>query len=227
MMAHELRAPLTAIKGYSELLAESLLEQPVLIQHVTRISQSSERLIEMISDLLDVSRIQSGSLSINFERSDVSGVVQAVLQELQVTAQEKNITLHSVGADSPHEAEVDVVRLHQVLTNLVNNSIKYTESGSIEVQVTPRRRDVEIRIKDTGMGINADDQKKLFAPFFRVRTADVSAITGSGLGMWITKQLVTMMGGTIGVESIRGVGTHIVLTFRTTRTPRLPDESAT
>ncbi len=212
--AHELRAPLTAMKGYSDMLGEKLTDDTQK-EYASRISVSTERLLEMVNDLLDVARIQSGKIEVVLGYVDVSRVVNEVIEELSVTATEKNITLTSKGAETPHQAIADQARLHQVLTNVINNAIKYTPKGNIEVAVSARHRTLEIRIKDTGMGIEAEDQKKLFAPFFRVKTADVTSITGTGLGMWITKQLVSVMQGTIGVESISGVGTHIVITLPT------------
>jgi signal transduction histidine kinase len=107
----------------------------------------------------------------------------------------------------------DGKRLHQALTNLVSNAIKYTNKGTISLSLDDKYAYVEIRVKDTGMGISSDDQKKIFAPFFRVENEDVSKITGTGLGMWITKELIELMGATIGVESIKGVGTHVVITL--------------
>lgn len=108
---------------------------------------------------------------------------------------------------------IDGKRLHQAFTNLVSNSIKYTKEGKIEITLEDKNKVYEIRIKDTGMGIAAKDQKNLFAPFYRVENDDVSQITGTGLGMWITRQLLELMGAKIEVESIKGVGTHIVVTI--------------
>ncbi len=214
MMAHELRAPLTAIKGYAEMVDEKLTD-PTQKEHVYRIGESTKRLLELVNDLLDVARIQSGKVSVTLGYVDVSSVARAVVGELAVSAAEKSIELRTVGVEVSHQAVADQSRLHQVLTNVISNAIKYTKEGVIELEVTTTRRKVEIRVKDTGMGITADDQQKLFAPFFRVRTKDVEAITGTGLGMWITKQLVLVMNGTIGVESIQGVGTHVVISLKT------------
>jgi signal transduction histidine kinase len=101
----------------------------------------------------------------------------------------------------------------QILTNVVSNSLKYTPQGVVELQCSQQGKYVEIIVKDTGTGISAEDQKKLFAPFVRVGGVDQTVTTGTGLGMWITKQLVEILGGDIGVESIKGVGTHVVITF--------------
>lgn len=212
MIAHELRAPLTAMRGYASMIDESA-EDEEQRKYALRIKDSSERLLAIVNDLLDVARIQSGKLSVVHESYDVSEVVIAVTDELHVSAYEKHIKLSHSGAIETHLAVGDRKRLHQALTNLVSNAIKYTPEGGIELALEEKYASIEIRVKDTGMGISSEDQKQLFAPFFRVQNDDVSKITGTGLGMWITKQLIELMGGKIAVESIKGVGTHLVLTL--------------
>lgn len=212
MIAHELRAPLTAIRGYASMIEESV-EDPEQSKYAIRVRESAERLLAIVNDLLDVARIQSGKLSVEKECFDVSEVIMAVTDELHVSAHEKDIKLSHEGAIETHLVSGDRRRLHQALTNLVSNAIKYTPDGAIVLTVEEKYTGVEIRVKDTGTGISSEDQKKLFAPFFRVQNEDVSKITGTGLGMWITKQLIELMGAKIAVESIKGVGTHIVLTL--------------
>ena len=210
MIAHELRAPLTAIRGYASMIGEATQDPDQQI-YAVRVKDSAERLLVIVNDLLEVARIQSGKLSVEKEVFDVSEVIIAVTDELHVSALEKNIKLSHTGAIETHLIEGDRKRLHQAMTNLVSNAIKYTKDGAIELVIEEKVATVEVRVKDTGMGISAEDQKKLFAPFFRVENEDVSKITGSGLGMWITKQLLELMGAKIGVESIKGVGTHVVV----------------
>ena len=211
MIAHELRAPLTAIRGYSDMLVQRLAD-PEQKKYAMRVSESAERLIAIVNDLLEVARLQSGKLTITKEEFEITQVIRAVAAELGVSAQEKDIMLVF---DEQKEFSVfaDQKRLHQALTNLVSNAIKYTPSGKIELTLEDRPAYVELRVKDTGMGISAEDQKKLFAPFFRVANSSVEKITGSGLGMWITKEFVELMDGKIGVESIKGIGTHIVVSI--------------
>jgi len=213
MIAHELRAPLTAMRGYASMIAENSEAPRDVREQGERIQTSAERLVLIINDLLDVARIQSGKLSVTKKQVDVAAVVSAVAEELKSTAMDKGVTLTTTGIGSSQMVVGDEKRLHQALTNVVSNAIKYTDEGSIEIALTAKRDRVELRVKDTGMGISADDQEKLFAPFFRASGADVSKITGTGLGMWITKQLIELMGASIGVESIKGVGTHVVITL--------------
>lgn len=213
MIAHELRAPLTAMRGYASMIRQKADISDDARTYATRIEESSERLVTVVSDLLDVARIQSGKMKIEPKRIDVLPVVTSVLEAMRATALEKQIELIQEGETTQLIMEVDSKRLHQALTNLVSNAIKYTPSGSIAIALTDLGKRVEIRVKDTGMGISADNQKSLFAPFFRVKHSEVDAIVGTGLGMLITKQLIELMGGSIGVESIKGVGTHVVITL--------------
>ncbi len=213
MIAHELRAPLTAMRGYGSMIRENKEVSREVSEYATRIEDAAERLIVIVSDLLDVARIQSGKLSIEKTTVEITTVIDSVIDALSPSAQEKNVTIACEGIRSPLKIQGDAKRLNQALTNLVSNAIKYTPKGSIVISLEDRKDRVELRVKDTGMGIRAEDQKSLFAPFFRVQAEDVSKITGTGLGMWITKQLIELMGGSIGVESIRGVGTHVVVTL--------------
>ncbi len=210
MMAHELRAPLTAMRGYASMIVESPVSDEVR-QQAAHIGSASERLIAIVNDLLDVARLQSGKLIMDSNPFSITTVVVKVADELKVMAETKGITLSAKTPPLPLVITGDERRLEQALTNLVSNAIKYTAHGAIELALTSSGGKVEIRVKDTGSGISFDDQQKLFAPFFRVAGEQVANITGSGLGMWITKQLIELMGGTIAVESIKGVGTHVVV----------------
>jgi len=210
MIAHELRAPLTAILGYGSMISQKTANQDEK-KYSERIVDSANRLLSVVNDLLEVARLQSGKVSIVLSQTDVSSVIKNVVNELSITASEKHITLNPTGIEKPCAVSADPKKLHQAMTNILSNAIKYTEKGVIEISVEDKPSYVEIRVKDSGMGISSDDQKKLFAPFFRVTNADVSKITGTGLGMWITKEFLELMGAKIGVESIKGVGTHVVV----------------
>lgn len=212
MIAHELRAPLTAMRGYASMIREKDTNVETS-GYAQRIEDSAERLVLIVSDLLDVARIHSGKLSIKNERTDIQKVITSVLETLESSAQEKQITLKQESILPELVVNIDSKRFHQALTNLVSNSIKYTKAGNIGISIEERRDRVELRVKDTGMGISAENQKNLFAPFFRIENTETEGTVGTGLGMWITKQLIELMKGSIAVESIRGVGTHIVVTL--------------
>ncbi|MCF7815496.1 MAG: HAMP domain-containing histidine kinase [Candidatus Pacebacteria bacterium] len=213
MIAHELRAPLTAMRGYASLIRESKDTKEDVREHAKKIEDAAGRLVLVVSDLLDVARIHSGKLSVKKTSTNIQRTIHDVIDAMQGPAQEKNINLSQEGIRDDLFIMVDEKRLFQALTNLVSNSIKYTPAGSITVSLDQRTDRIEIRVKDTGTGISAENQKSLFSPFFRVGSDEVSQTVGTGLGMWITKQLIELMDGSIGVESIRDVGTHIVVTL--------------
>jgi len=213
MVAHELRAPLTAMRGYASIIRESHEVSESVKADAGRIEESAGRLVLIVNDLLDVARMHSGKLSIQSAPCNVQKVIQVVIDTLKSSAEEKSIILTQDGVRNELSIAVDEKRLIQALTNLVSNSIKYTHAGSITLGLEDRGDRIEIRVKDTGMGISAENQKKLFAPFYRVVSDEVNQTVGTGLGMWITKQLIELMKGSIGVESIKGVGTHIVVTL--------------
>ncbi len=212
-IAHELRAPLTAIRGYLSFLLESKNLSAEENKFAQNIDVSSLRMLALISDFLEVARIQSGSLKFEFQDVDIRPTLVAVNDEFQSVAQNKGLKLDlSVPAEQVI-AHTDTMRLQQILTNLVSNSLKYTKQGGVTMALEQTRLKTIITIKDTGLGISAEDQQKLFGAFSRVGKADESGVTGTGLGMWITKRLVELLEGSVAVESIEGVGTHVKLTF--------------
>jgi signal transduction histidine kinase len=212
MIAHELRAPLTAMRGYASLIIENRTITEDVRTHAERIEQSAGRLVLIVNDLLDVARIHSGKLAIKSERVNVRAVITQVVDAMRMVAKEKHIAIDA-SVHSDVYIDGDEKRLYQALTNLVSNAIKYTKAGSIGLTLEERGAYAEIRVKDTGMGMSAENQKQLFAPFFRIENTDTEGTVGTGLGMWITKQLVELMKGSIDVESIKGVGTHVVITL--------------
>ncbi len=214
MIAHEFRAPLTVITGYVSFLMESDALHPAERRFVSNIDASSKRLLALVNDFLEVARIQSGKMAFEMVETDIREVIQAVVEGNGLTASQKGLVLTFIPTAIPLLHKTDVKRLHQILQNMLSNAIKYTDKGSVEVVVEQNSLATVIRIKDTGMGISAEDQQKLFTPFSRVGGVDQSKITGTGLGMWITKQMIGLLNGTVTVESIKGVGTHVVITLK-------------
>jgi signal transduction histidine kinase len=211
-IVHELRAPLTVVKGYASLLQESETLTPPQREHVRTITLSTDRLIVLINDFLEVARIQSGQLRITKQAVDVVPLIQNCLATFAAEAKKKQLSLTVTGVTSA-SLSTDSARFTQVITNLISNAIKYTDAGAITVEVSQTKRETVIKVKDTGHGISAEDQTRLFTAFTRVGNADKSTVTGSGLGMWITKQIVLLLGGDISIESIESVGTVVKLRF--------------
>lgn len=213
MIAHEFRTPLTAIKGYASFLQEAQDLTDEERRFADTISESAQRLVLLVNDFLEVARIQSGRMKLEYSKLDVRSSIETVVQSLDEEAKAKNLNLVYTPALQPQILSTDANRFVQILTNIVSNSIKYTATGTVEISCDVERKGIVIRVKDTGMGISADDQQKLFAPFSRVGGVEKTTTTGTGLGMWITKQMIEMLGGSIAVESIKDVGTHVVLHF--------------
>jgi len=202
-MSHELRTPMNAILGFAQLLASDRTlgaEQARKLQHIQR---AGEHLVAMINDLLDFSRIEDGRLSLSLEPIPVCEVAREALAIVGKMADDAGVELHC-GTD-PKTApfvRADRVRLRQVLTNLLSNAIKYNRRGGrVTVSATLRDGEVALAITDTGRGLNPAQVEHLFEPFNRLG-ADRSPIEGTGLGLVITRRLVDMMGGRIGVKSM-------------------------
>lgn len=217
MAAHELRTPLSVIKGYLSMISPERLTDTDK-EGISRVNISVENLNSLVGDILDVVRIDQGRIHFDMKEIDVSDIAADVVDSLQYLANEKHLTLSFVRSSLPR-ISADPVRLKQALINIVGNAIKYTPQGSVSVMVTLENGRVSIRVRDTGIGISAEDQKQLFRKFHRVRSKETEDIRGTGLGLWITAQIVSGMGGSISVESIKGKGSDFILSFPVAPTP--------
>lgn len=207
LSTHELRAPITAIKGYLDMILEGDTggvagETKETIQEVAIINQ---RLADLVDDLLNVNRIEQGRVKINLGDVDLSLLVTQTVREYQPQAHRKHLTINFQDKNIPH-VKADSGRLRQVLNNLISNAVKYTKQGSIEISFQKNEKEVICQVKDTGVGISKPNQKRLFEKFYRVKTAETIEITGTGLGLWITQKLLEMMNGKIWLESEEGKG---------------------
>ena len=214
MASHELRTPITVIRGYIELIKEKENLDQETKENLSIVNISAERLNALIEDLLDVSRIEQGRLTMSTEIMDVWPIIESTLKELKVQADAKGLVLSSVldnNASAVINADKD--RLKQVLINIIGNSIKYTPTGGVEVKAINRDKKLIIFIKDTGIGMSAKERERLFEKFYRVKNKKTSEISGTGLGLWITKQIIELMNGSISVDSMEGVGTQVTLEF--------------
>lgn len=217
MASHELRTPLTVIRGYAEFVGDAPELAQGTREYVSRIQISSKDLDALISDMLDVSRIEQGRMQFKMGVCDPASIVQATVEGFQILAKEKSLALTFDGSGAVGKTiSVDKDRLHQVLVNLIGNALKYTPKGSVQVRLYSENDRLVIRVSDTGLGMSAEDRERLFQKFYRIKTKDTEKISGTGLGLWITARLIKEMGGTIGVESIQGVGSHFIVSFPTT-----------
>jgi signal transduction histidine kinase len=170
---------------------------------------SSERMIRLVNNMLDVGRIEEGRLTLTPSLFSISKVVSAVHGEFQGEAMNKGLNFTTdISANPADQVFVDEDKIHEVLVNLVSNAIKYTEKGNVTISLTnPNLDTVRIEVKDTGAGISAEEQKKLFQKFYRVQSV-VGKTIGTGLGLYISKLLIERFGGTIGLISESGQGSN-------------------
>jgi len=211
MASHELRSPLTAIKGYIDLIQEKNLDfDEEAKKYFTNISSSVDRLNTLVNDMLEVSKIEGNRIPLNIKDFDPVPVVTQSMEELRSQAMQKGLELSllELGAGN---VMADVDRTKEILVNLIGNAIKYTPKGKVTVSAEKKEKKYLITVADTGFGISAEDQKKLFQKFARIQNENTQSISGTGLGLWITLELAEKMGGTITVESIEGVGSHFTL----------------
>ncbi|MEK7510798.1 MAG: HAMP domain-containing sensor histidine kinase [Patescibacteria group bacterium] len=200
--AHQLRAPITAIRGYASNIRDgSYGPIPEYLQEPLRVIQDSSRLMaNSIEDYLNISRIEQGRMK--YERSvfDLTALAGTVVNELTPVATKRGLTI-SLATPEPLSIKADIGKMKQVLTNLIDNAIKYTENGSVTVAVEKRGKQARVTISDTGIGIAEDEIGHLFVKFTRARDANRVNTTGTGLGLYVAKQLVEGNGGKIWVES--------------------------
>ncbi len=217
-MSHELRTPLNAVLGYTELLADGLYgDIPERAKQVLeRVQINGTHLLALINDVLDLSKIEAGELSLALEDYSVRNVVDTVVAQAGSLAQAKGLALETEIADELPKGFGDERRLTQVVLNIVSNAIKFTEQGSVTIGASAANGMFEIAIKDTGPGIAPEDQARIFEAFQQVDNSNTRKKGGTGLGLSISKRLVEMHGGTITVESAVGVGStfHVRVPIR-------------
>ena len=217
--SHELRTPLTSIRGFVEALEDGGLEEPETAKRfLSRIRANADRMASLVDDLLELSRLESGSQPPTLEPVDCGAVVSDVVASFAKIASRKSITLDSVEAPtSPVLGDSD--RLRRILEHLVDNALKYTpDGGRVSVRVTPQGEGVLVSVEDTGPGITPEHLPRLFERFYRVDTARSRELGGTGLGLSIVKHLAESMGASVGVASQPGKGS----TFEV-RLPARPD----
>ncbi len=218
--SHELRAPLTVIKGYASMMQEIVDKEKNdnLKNYLKMISLSIDRLGSLVEDMLDVSRIEQNRIKVNPTKVNASQLVKEISDQFVVNAKQKNLKLVYNSLEKPaKEAKilVDVDRFKQIIVNIISNAIKYTLSGGITIstKLDEEGKNLLIKIRDTGIGMNAKQRERLFQKFYRIQNEKTRNIVGTGLGLWITKKLVQLMKGEIFVDSIEGQGTEFTVSF--------------
>jgi signal transduction histidine kinase len=215
--SHELRTPMAAIKSYTWMVLNGKAGpiEPKATEYLNRVYNSTERLIHLVSEMLDVSRIESGRVTINKAPLDIGKLLLDVQNELQAKATESHISLTVTTEDNMPVIQADSEKIHQVLENLVGNSLKFTPAnGSITMGVREKDGFLEIYVTDTGQGIQAEEIPQLFKKFGRLENSLVAMPGNStGLGLYISKQYVELHGGKIWVQSEPEKGSTFTFTL--------------
>ncbi len=215
-MSHELRTPLNSIIGFSELLEDrsygSMNERQA--KYVNNIVVSSKHLLQLINDVLDLAKVESGTIEIHPEPLALPGAVEIVMSVVEPLAAKKNISVNIETDETVASITADPARFKQILYNLLSNAIKFTPSGGT-VSIGVKRRDgtTEISVTDTGIGISTRDQKRIFSEFLQVEGSYARKYEGTGLGLALTKKLVELHGGRIWVESSLGAGSKFTFSL--------------
>lgn len=216
-MSHELRTPLNGILGYTQILTRSSSMTPQEKDGIDIIGRSGNHLLTLINDILDLAKIESRKMELSVTAFDFNGFLRGVSEICRVKAQQKDIHFEVIKTGQiPSGVIADEKRLRQVLINLLSNAIKFTDEGKVSLQVNSLRLDpdipgetalcqVEFRIEDSGIGISESHLKRIFQPFEQVKNTKAQS-EGTGLGLAISQKMVTMMGGTLAVESEVGQG---------------------
>jgi len=217
MATHELRAPVTVLTGYTDLLKEDLAGTVDADQqkYIDRMVLSVKNLSDLMADILEVSHLEQGRTDFEPEIIAPDIVVKEIVDGLAAKAEQKGLKLSFDAKGFSHKIRVNPVCFKRIVTNLVENSIKYTPAGKVAVTVAAQtaKKRCAVTIQDTGFGISAEGQAHLFEQFYRVKTQENAEIPGTGLGLWMSREMARKMGGDIMLESIEKMGSKFFIFF--------------
>ena len=225
-MSHEIRTPMNAILGYTEILRDTIGDDPKPGGYLHGIEVNGKSLIRIIDDILDLSKIEAGKMQISREMIDPRHLLAEIRTMFEESARQKGLEFRvKMDEDLPPGLELDETRMRQVLFNLIGNALKFTNSGYIELSVqtikkrgATGRTDLLIQVKDTGLGIPREQQELIFQPFQQQSGQDTRLYGGTGLGLAITRRLLEMMGGTVSLESTVNEGSNFIIMLPDVRT---------
>lgn len=213
-ISHELRTPITYIEGYAKVVKEKLYtSEEEKDQYLDIIQEEAVRLNRLVNDLFELAKMEEGKISLSLEWIDLSEIVRNTVRKMEWRVKEKGLSMQAVYDDEIPLILGDGLRMEQILLNLLDNAIRYTDQGNITVSIHHNPNNVHLKIKDTGMGIAEEEIPFLFERFYRVEKSRSRKFGGTGLGLSITKKLVDLHGGDIQVSSELGVGTSFDICF--------------
>ncbi|MFA5777298.1 MAG: HAMP domain-containing sensor histidine kinase [Parcubacteria group bacterium] len=212
MASHELRSPITALKGYLELLSDRNKDKmdEESARYLKNMKSSINRLDSLVSDILEISKLEGTCIPLKITAFNLQPVIQKILEEMRFQASQKGLAIKHPESAIPM-VKADKARTEQILINLVSNAIKYTMKGKIEIIAKVKNKELLITVTDTGVGISSKDIEKLFEKFYRIKDNGLESVSGTGLGLWISRGLARKMNGDITAESTKNIGSRFTL----------------
>jgi signal transduction histidine kinase len=214
-MSHEIRTPLNSILGFSELLTDPELDSESRREFANLINSSGNNLLSIINDVLDISKIEAGQITLTANEFSAQRLISIIQKEYSLKASTKGIELRLApqATDQKFIVLSDEMRIKQVLINFIGNALKFTESGYIEIGVKLKKNNIQFHVKDTGIGIAREFHEKIFERFRQVEASNTRKYGGNGLGLAITKNLAELLGGRIWLESEVNQGSTFFFTL--------------
>ena len=214
-MSHELRTPMNAVIGFAEMILDGIYgDPPPEIEDVVgEIQQSGEHLLGLINDVLDITKIESGHMELRVTAGDLRECIETAVARLEPLAREKGLELSTNVPAEMAPIVFDRKKITQVLVNLVGNAVKFTATGSVQVEARERAREVQVLIRDTGVGIAPEELEAIFGEFHQVDTSLTRDTPGTGLGLAIAQRFIALHGGRLEVESTPGTGSTFTMTL--------------
>jgi signal transduction histidine kinase len=208
-MSHELRTPLNSILGFTGILLMGMSGELSVVQkkQLGMVKKSARHLLELINDVIDVSKIEAGKTELNMEAFDIGELVHDVGESFAVIAANKGLRLEW-NKDGKVEVSSDRRRVRQILMNLVGNAVKFTESGTVAISLSKAGEGVSIKVRDTGVGMQREDMARLFEAFSRITIQGRPVVEGTGLGLYLSQRIAGLLGGKITAESEPGRGSE-------------------
>jgi signal transduction histidine kinase len=213
-MSHELRTPLNSIIGFTGIILMGMSGEINKVQkkQLGMVKNSANHLLDLINDVIDVSKIETGKTELTIEGFDLSDLAMEVKESFAVAASEKGLNLEW-GTDGRVEVTSDRRRVRQILVNLVGNAVKFTETGTVAIAVSRGVKGIEIKVRDTGIGMHREDMESLFQAFSRIHFQDRPVVEGTGLGLYLSRRIAALLGGEITAESEPGRGSEFTLSL--------------
>ncbi len=215
-IAHEIRTPLTLITGPLQRIIEKYPQETALRESLTNVAANGDRLLQLVNQLLDISKLENGNLKIDYSYTDLTGYTHELVNRFAPIAEEKGISLKNIKYDSPWEVQLDADKWSKMLYNLLSNAIKFTPTGgSIEISLSQSKREgskfISLIVKDSGIGITEEQKRRIYNRFYQVDNSSTRAYDGSGIGLSLVKDLVELQEGEIIVSSKTGTGTEFTI----------------